>query len=145
MSLRMDFVRQAFEKRMLETVTAHFDGDASAFQWLGVNVPMKPDNAKLIVITALKPGRATSQELGGNEALSLRDGVYIVTLSLPKGKAVDDGWKLAADIEQAFRRTSIETDECRVWCDEPYTENRGTEAEQGRYLISTTIPWSAVY
>lgn len=142
--IRLDLVRRVFDRTMLETIGAHFPDDA-AYQWLGVNVPQTPDKARLLVITALNPGRSTSQELGGPEALAIRDGVYIVTFSLPDKYLVDDVWQLCGELEERFRRQRLTVSDCAVWCDEPYTENRGNDPSEGRYLISTTIPWSVVY
>lgn len=136
--VRLDVIRKAFDSIMLDV----FKNSGIDFQWLGVNANTKPDFALILVISGFFPGEVVSVELGGPEALASRDGVYIVTQSLPKDFPVDEAWKLAGDLERNFRRTRLNDLVRAVWCDEPYTENRGTEPETGRYLISTTIPWT---
>lgn len=139
--IRLDLMREAFDSAMLEVI----ERTGLKYQWLGVNANLTPDNAKLIVISGFQPGRTVSAELGGPEAAVIRDGVYIVTLSIPSKKDVSPYWEIAGEIEQKFRRKNLDAHTCAVWCDEPYTENRGTEPETGRFLISTTVPWSVVH
>lgn len=139
--IRLDLMRKTFDSVMLDLLQAYAD-DAV---WTGVNAASAPDMAKRIVISGFLPGRPFLEELGGPEALVGREGVYVITQSLPKNTPVDDAWMLAGVFEERFRRTALDAHTCRVWCDEPYTENRGTEPETGRYLISTTIPWSVVH
>lgn len=139
--IRLDLMRKAFDGVMFDVLQAYEEN----FQWSGVNASSTPDLSKIIVITGFLPGRTFLEELGGPEALSSREGVYVITQSLPKNTPVDEAWLLAGVLEERFRRSKIDAHTCDIWCDEPYTENRGTEPETGRYLISTTIPWSVVY
>ena len=139
--IRLDLMRKAFDEAMFELF--HFY--AEDFQWAGINSSSTPNMSTLIVTTGFLPGRPFSEELGGPEALSIREGVYIVTQSLPKNYPVDRSWELAGKLEERFRRQSLDAQTCKIWCDEPYTENRGNEPGTGRFLISTTIPWSVVH
>ena len=143
MIIRLDFIREAFDTAMLVVMDKQFG--KNKYEWAGINYSKELNQSLPHIVSGFQPGRVTSQELGGIEALALRDGVYIVTFSIPPKKTVDTIWEAAGELEAAFRRKPLVVETCTVWCDEPYTENRGTDPEQGRYLISTTIPWSVVY
>ena len=141
--IELDLMREAFDSTMLAVMKDHFG--EKGFEWTGINYAKELNQSLPHVISAFNPGRVVSQELGDNHAAAIRDGVYIVTLSLPPKKSVDILWQAAVKLENAFRRKYINKAVCPVWCDEPYTENRGTDPDDGRYLISTTIPWSVCY
>ena len=138
--IKLDAVRVAFEAALWTAMTAaHFD-----YVKVFPNRPAKLDNAKIHVITGFLPGQTRSEELGGAGALGMRDGVFMVTLSMPHNIQPSTLWQMAEEIEGTFRRLKLTTTECHAWCGEPYTENRGSDPE-GRYSISTTIPWTVAY
>jgi len=141
--LRLDLILKAFS---VTTSTALLgimpDG---GYELLPLNRDSSPDNSLVHIIVSLKPGEASSSELGGAEALSTRVGVWNITQSLPKKMAVGDGLLTAVMLEDVFRRQTLATEQCAVICEEPYTEDRGTDPNTGRYLIQTTIPWYVIY
>lgn len=147
--IRLDLIRKAFDNAMLAQMKELLPGTPDQFVWLGLNVSSKPDLSKLHIITGFNPGESSTQELGGPGSLAIRDGVYIITQSLPQGMNVDEAWRIAGGLEGYFWQytggTPFTAGECAVWCNTPYTANRGTEPDQGRYLISTTIPWYTAY
>ena len=141
--LRLDLILKEFS---VTTSTALLgimpDG---SYELLPLNSDSSPDNSLVHILVSLKPGVASSSELGGSEALSTRVGVWIITQSLPKKMPVGDGLLTAAILEDVFRRQTLATEQCSVICEESYTEDRGTDPDTGRYLIQTTIPWHVVY
>ena len=147
--IRLDLIRKAFDNAMLEQMKKLLPGTPTQFVWLGLNVSSTPDLSKLHIITGFNPGESSTQELGGPGSLAIRDGVYIITQSLPQGMNVDEAWRIASGLESYFwqfiRETPFYTGECRVWLDVPSTANRETDPDQGRYLISTTIPRNTAY
>ena len=147
--IRLDLIRKAFDNAMLAQMKELLPGTPTPFVWLGLNVSSTPDLSKLHIITGFNPGESSTQELGGPGSLAIRDGVYIITQSLPQGMNVDEAWRIASGLESYFwqfiRETPFYTGECCVWLDVPSTANRGTDPDQGRYLISTTSPWYTAY
>lgn len=141
--IRLDLIRKAFDNAMLAQMKELLPGTPTPFVWLGLNVSSTPDLSKLHIITGFNPGESSTQELGGPGSLAIRDGVYIITQSLPQGMNVDEAWRIASGLESYFwqfiRETPFYTGECCVWLDVPSTANRGTDPDQGRYLISTTL------
>lgn len=142
--LRLDMLRKTLDTEMLSAVGEAFLEQHMDWQWRGINTPLVMDKSKVLVISGFLPNKAESQELGGPGALSIRHGVYVVTFSIPEKTSVDNIWLAAARLEGWFRRRRLDTEAGAFWCDEPYTENNGTEPSEGRFLISTTIPWTAV-
>ena len=147
--IRLDLIRKAFDNAMLAQMKELLPGTPTPFVWLGLNVSSTPDLSKLHIITGFNPGESSTQELGGPGSLAIRDGVYIITQSLPQGMNVDEAWRIASGLVSYFWQfigeTPFYTGECCVWLDVPSTANRGTDPDQGRYLISTTIPWYTAY
>ncbi|MBS6358359.1 MAG: hypothetical protein KH421_10160 [Akkermansia muciniphila] len=147
--IRLDLIRKAFDNAMLAQMKELLPGTPTPFVWLGLNVSSTPDLSKLHIITGFNPGESSTQELGGPGSLAIREGVYIITQSLPQGMNVDEAWRIASGLESYFwqfiRETPFYTGECCVWLDVPSTANRGTDPDQGRYLISTIIPWYTAY
>lgn len=142
--IRLDLIRRAFDTAMLAKMRELMPENPSPFVWLPINSDANPEAGKLQILTSLQPGQAYSEELGGADALSRRVGVYIITQSLPKKMSVDTSWKIGGELEMIFRRNKLQTEQCPVQCQEPYTESRGTDPEQGRFLISTTVPWYVI-
>lgn len=140
MMLRFDLMRSYFDGRMIEIA----DEYGLPFQWLGVNSSIAPDYTRLIIRSSFLPGRVQSSEVGGKESAAIRDGVYMITLSIPQNVDLSRYWGLASRLEQEFRREDFAVGGSCAWCGEPYTENRGTEPDSGRFVISVTVPWSAV-
>lgn len=142
--LRLDLIRKKLDTEMLSVVGELFTEMRIGFQWRGINTPLVMDKTKVHVISGFLPNKSSSSELGGKDALSVRNGIYIVTFSIPEKISVDNFWLAASRLEDRFRRIRLQTDAGSFWCDEPYSENNGTEPSEGRFLISTTIPWTAV-
>lgn len=141
--INLNDIRKAFDLAMVDRVEEILPRDT--WELIPINADSKPDQGKLHIISALRPGQVFSEELGGPQATSRRVGIYIVTLSLPKGKGIDDYLSLSEAIEERYRRINLPAGACHIRCQEPYTENRGIDPEQGRYLISTTVPWYVLF
>ena len=143
--LRLDLILRAFSTLTSEALDALFPAGSAQYQLLPMNSDSNLDQAKLHILYSFKPGLSTSDELGGPQALSTRVGVWIITQSLPKKMAVGQGFQAASALEAAFRRKSFPAGPCAVHWEEPYTEDRGTAPDTGRYLIQTNIPWYTVF
>lgn len=143
--LRLDLILRAFSTLTSEALDALFPAGSAQYQLLPMNSDSNLDQARLHILYSFKPGLSTSDELGGPQALSTRVGVWIITQSLPKKMAVGQGFQTASALEAAFRRKSFPAGPCAVHCEEPYTEDRGTAPDTGRYLIQTNIPWYTVF
>ncbi len=143
--LRLDLILRAFSTLTSEALDALFPAGSAQYQLLPMNSDSNLDQARLHILYSFKPGLSNSDELGGPQALSTRVGVWIITQSLPKKMAVGQGFQAASALEAAFRRKSFPAGPCAVHCEEPYTEDRGTAPDTGRYLIQTNIPWYTVF
>ena len=100
--IRLDLIRKAFDNAMLAQMKELLPGTPTPFVWLGLNVSSTPDLSKLHIITGFNPGESSTQELGGPGSLAIRDGVYIITQSLPQGMNVDEAWRIASGLEGYF-------------------------------------------
>lgn len=81
--IRLDLIWKAFDNAMLAQMKELLPGTLTPFAWLGLNVSSTPNLFKLHIITGFNPGKFLAQELGGPGSLAIRDGVYIITQSLP--------------------------------------------------------------
>lgn len=135
-------IRTALAGVLLNTVNAF--PDRKMFTLVDTNQEQTVPKGNTTILHILSPGMVQEGELGGAEALSMRQGVYTVTLGIPKGKSIPQFLDVTGRFETAFRRKRIATKSgCTVWCDEPYTTNAGISPEKDRYLLFTTIPWTA--
>ncbi len=103
-----------------------------------------PDLKKIQVLHTVKPGEVQSGELGGRQGLSLRTGVYSITLSCPPNDATAfaEAWRLTGVLEKALYRASlpIADSEGVVACKEPLITNVGETADK-RLALSVSLPW----
>lgn len=141
--MNLNDIRKAFDKTMVQRVEEILPREN--WELIPINAASKPDLSKLHIISALRPGEVFPEELGGPQATSRRVGVYIITLSLPKGRGIDDYLNISAALESRYRRINLPAAGCHIRCQEPYTENRGLDPDEGRYLISTTVPWYVLF
>lgn len=96
----------------------------------------KPPPRNLWMRTTCKTGEQIDMEKG-LEGYSRRVGVYLIDISAPLPKKPVDAWKLAEQVENAFRRESIEG----IQVEDPKSENMGVDSDNDSFRVRVNVPW----
>lgn len=103
-----------------------------------------PDLKKIAVITALKTDLIRRVEMGGPGAVGIRSGMYVVTVSAPKGTSQKTHWDVAQTLEDYFSQYSADAlpagEGGAIYCNFPYTINAGKTPDK-RLSLAVYVPW----
>lgn len=95
-----------------------------------------PPPKKLWMRSTCKTGEQIDLEKG-MEGYSQRVGVYLIDISAPHPKSSKDAWKLAEQVENAFRRENIQG----VQIEDPKSENMGIDSNNNSFRVRVNVPW----
>jgi hypothetical protein len=124
-------IRLSLEKYAYDIL--HGDGIAFARK----NFKFEPKDYQIWSRVTARFGQTETLELGKDEPLGKRSGVFIIQIFILPNTDVGIGERLCANIEKAFRYVDLSG----VHCEEPYMEEIGLDADNAWYQFNVNVPF----